>query len=101
MLSSSKIKYDFEAIIWKFDGPGAWFFASVPNELSGEIRDAHKFQEEGWGRLKITAGIGTTTWPTAIWFDSKLGRYLLPVKADVRKKEKVGDGDSRLISLWI
>ena len=33
--------------------------------------------------------IGNSEWKTAIWFDSKKKTYLLPIKAEIRKKEKI------------
>ena len=37
----------------------------------------------------MTAKTGNTQWETAIWFDTKLDTYLLPLKAEIRKKEKI------------
>ncbi|CAL2079465.1 hypothetical protein T190611E02C_10858 [Tenacibaculum sp. 190524A05c] len=45
--------------------------------------------EEGWGRLKATAEILNLQWNTSIWFDTKMETYLLPIKADVRRKTKI------------
>ncbi|MFM8485509.1 MAG: DUF1905 domain-containing protein, partial [Bacteroidota bacterium] len=69
-----------------------WCFLSLPPEMATEIREALKWQEEGWGRLKARARIGSTEWETAIWFDTRLTTYLLPVKADIRKKENLKPG---------
>lgn len=80
------IKYTFIAKVWQYDGPNGWFFVSLPVEMSKEIRDNLKWQEEGWGRLKATAQIENVEWKTAIWFDTKSNTYLLPLKADIRKK---------------
>jgi hypothetical protein len=55
--------------------------------MAAEIREALKWQEEGWGRLKVRARIGSTDWDTAIWFDTRLTTYLLPVKADIRRRK--------------
>ncbi|MDD4087237.1 MAG: DUF1905 domain-containing protein, partial [Bacteroidales bacterium] len=44
--------------------------------------------EEGWGRLKATAEIGKSVWKTAIWFDTKHQTYILPLKAEIRKKRR-------------
>ena len=52
-----------------------------------------KWQEEGWGRMKAKAKIRETLWDTAIWYDTKLGTYILPLKADIRKKEKIEIGN--------
>lgn len=64
---------------------------TVPKTLAARIRKRHASSEEGWGRLKAVARIGKTKWETAIWFDSKAGSYLLPIKASVRKAEVVDE----------
>lgn len=81
--------YSFKAKLWKHDGPSGWFFVSVPIATSKRIRRSHLSSEEGWGRLKTKATIGRTSWQTAVWFDSKRGRYLLPVKKTIREKEGI------------
>ncbi|MEI6140276.1 MAG: DUF1905 domain-containing protein [Mariniphaga sp.] len=97
-----KIEYQFNATIWRYSLPkGSWYFVSLPIEISIEIRDNLKWQEEGWGRLKATAKINRTDWETAIWFDTKMKTYLLPLKADVRRKEKLEIGNNANITIWI
>jgi hypothetical protein len=91
-MKNQKIKYEFIAKPWQHTGPGGWHFASLPKELSKEIRNAFKSEEEGWGRLKAIAKIGKTEWNTAIWFDTKMNTYLLPLKAEIRKKELLETG---------
>lgn len=66
-----------------------WTFVALPEELSIEIRDHFKWLEEGWGRMKVMAKIGNSEWQTAIWFDTKQNTYLLPLKAEIRKKENI------------
>lgn len=96
-----KIKYEFSAKIWQHTGQGGWYFVSLPKELSKEIRKLLKSQEEGWGRLKATAKIGNSEWETAIWFDTKASTYLLPLKAEIRKKEKLEVGKHTMTIIWI
>jgi hypothetical protein len=96
-----KIKYPFTANVWKYFGTNGWYFVSLPIEISTEIREHLKWQEEGWGRMKATAAIGTTQWDTAIWFDSKQNTYLLALKADVRKKEKLEIDSVAEVTIWI
>jgi hypothetical protein len=43
--------------------------------------------------VPVTITLGKTTWKTSIFPDKKLHAYLLPIKADVRKKESVKAGD--------
>jgi hypothetical protein len=87
-----KIKFQFSGVIWKYSGKGAWYFVTIPEELSREIRDTAQWQEEGWGRLKTIAKIKDVEWETSIWFDKKANAYLLPLKADIRKQLKLEDG---------
>ena len=86
---TGRMTYTFVAAVWQHDGPGGWYFVTLPQDLSTEIRRLLRAEEEGWGRLKATAVIGKTEWKTAIWFDSKKAAYLLPLKSDVRKKENI------------
>ena len=43
--------------------------------------------------MKAKAKIRETLWDTASWYDTKLNTYILPLKADIRKKEKIEIGD--------
>ena len=99
--SNGKIKFEFTAKIWLYEGEGGWHFVSLPPELSKEIRDNLKSEEEGWGRLKVTIQIGISEWRTSIWFDTKLSTYLLPLKADIRKKEKLEVDQYIKTTVWI
>lgn len=95
------IRYEFKAKVWKYKSAAGWHFVSMPKDMAEEIRQNLKWQEEGWGRLKATASIGDTEWKTAIWFDTKLKTYLLPLKEDIRRKETIKEGDSREIIIWV
>ena len=95
------IKYEFTAKPWQYTGPGGWYFVSFPNELAKEIRNALKSEEEGWGRLAATAKIGNSEWKTAIWFDTKLNTYLLPLKAEIGKKENLEIDKNLEAVVWI
>lgn len=74
---------------------------SLPETLSVEIRNQFKREEEGWGRLKATAKIGNTEWKTAIWYDTKKSTYILPLKAEIRKKENLEVGKTIKAIVWI
>lgn len=85
-MHTPRITYRFEASPWKYEGPNGWYFVSLPKEVSSEIRENFKSFEEGWGRLTVHARISGQEWKTAIWFDTKQNTYLLPLKAEIRKK---------------
>jgi len=86
------IAYQFSAVVWQYSQTGGWYFVSLPSDLATEIRELFKTQEEGWGRMKAKAKIRESLWDTAIWYDTKLGTYILPLKAEIRKKEKIEVG---------
>ena len=96
-----KIKYEFSAKIWQHSSPNGWHFVSLPTDMAEEIRENLKWQEEGWGRLKATAKIGSSEWETAIWFDTKHKTYLLPLKAEIRKKENIKKQNEIQTIVWI
>ncbi len=97
----AKIRYDFSAKIWQHNSSGGWFFVSLPPDISKEIRENLQWQEEGWGRMKATATIEKIEWDTAIWYDKKLNTYLLPIKADIRKKTNLKGNEAISISISI
>ncbi|WP_200799145.1 DUF1905 domain-containing protein [Tenacibaculum agarivorans] len=98
---NGKITYEFSSILWKHSSSGGWHFVSLPKDISKEIRTHHQWLEEGWGRMKTTAKINGFAWETSIWFDTKLDTYLLPVKAEIRKKAKLAIGQDIKISITI
>ncbi|SCX80307.1 DUF1905 domain-containing protein [Flavobacterium caeni] len=94
-----KLTYAFAGPLWRH-GSG-WQFISVPAQMSAEIRRLLQNEEEGWGRLKAVAQIGDTSWKTAIWFDTKQQTYLLPVKKEIREKNKIENGQTVSVSLFL
>jgi hypothetical protein len=100
-IAKGKLMYEFKAKVWQHSATGGWFFVSVPDQVAIEIRSQIKWQEEGWGRLKARAKTKNTEWETALWFDTKLKTYLLPIKSTVRKKEGILTNDVLLITIWV
>lgn len=98
MISKSSVSakknevFQFEGKLWRSGSSGGWCFVTIPKTTGKKIRTIYQTSEEGWGRLKAIATIGRSTWTTAIWFDTKAGSYLLPVKAVIRNKEKLALG---------
>lgn len=97
----SKIKHQFTTDLWKDSQDGGWYFVTLPANHSEEIRNHLQWQEEGWGRMKAAAIIQDVEWDTAIWFDTKSKRYLLPVKAVIRKKLSLKEGDKVAVTILI
>lgn len=103
-MDNKGINYEFSSSVYYYSSSPqmtGWKMVSLPKNLSSAIREAFKSLEEGWGRLKVTAKIGQTEWQTAIWFDTKQDTYLLPLKAVVRKKEKITEESMVTVNIWI
>lgn len=103
-MKSKGTKFEFSANVYQYStSPDmvGWTMVSLPKEMSIDIRDIFKWAEEGWGRMKVTAKVGNSEWKTAIWFDTKQDTYLLPLKAEIRKKENIISGKDVTIIIWI
>lgn len=84
--------------IWRSESAGRWYFLTVPDEQSQEIR-AHAFgTPRGFGSVRVQATIGQVVWRTSV-FPLNSGGYLLPVKAEVRQKAGIAAGDEVTVSL--
>lgn len=80
--------------VWRYEGQGAWHFVYVPKDLSQRIKDAARNKKKiGFHFVKIKATIGKTSWQTTL-FPTKDGPYLIAIKADVRHKENIAEGDT-------
>lgn len=88
------LEFTFSGKIWMYQGKSAWFFVTLPKDESEQIKFFNNHKRRGWGSVRVKATIGETSWSTSIFPDSKAGAYLLPVKSDIRKKEKIAAGDS-------
>ena len=87
--------------IWKgSDAAGRWYFITVPEERSDEIR-AHAFgNPRGFRSVKVEARIDDVIWRTSV-FPLNAGGYLWPVKAEVRRKANLGAGDEVTVELQL
>ncbi len=91
-----------KAKVWLYPGEtAAWHFASIPKTVSEKMKKHFGTSAKGWGSLPVDAKIGKTTWRTSIFPDKRSGTYLLPLKAEIRKKEEIFDGDTIRLSLSI
>ena len=85
------IEGEFEAVVRRWSGEAAWYFATLPVDLADEIRA--QVEPVGFGSVRVIATIGGTTWWTSVFPDKQSGSYVLPVKSAVRKAERIVDDD--------
>ena len=86
-----------ELIYWR--GPAPFHFIRVPEAECELIRDAAGFVSYGWGMIPVTARIGGVSWRTSMW--PRDGGYLLPVKAEVRRRMDLQLNDAAVVELHI
>jgi uncharacterized protein DUF1905 len=86
--------------IWKGEAAGRWYFITVPEEQSLEIHAQAFGTPRGFGSVRVEARIGDVSWRTSV-FPLNNGGYLLPVKAEVRRKADLAAGDEVTVSLYL
>lgn len=89
----------FSGEVWFWKGPAPWHFITVPQEKCDALAATSAQVSYGWGMIPVAAQIGETEWKTSLF--PKDGRYLVPVKAWVRKAEGLDVGDLVTVRLAI
>ena len=90
---------EFEGVIWYWRGPSPFYFVTIPEEHSRDIKDISSLVTYGWGVIPVEVQIGKTEWKTSLFPKDNL--YLVPIKANVRKAEKVEEGDEVTLRVHI
>lgn len=71
--------------------PASWYFVETDKTLATTIRASAKVVK-GFGSIPVQVKVGETMWRTS-FFPTKQKTYLLAVKAAVRQKEDLREGD--------
>lgn len=95
------MKYAQKAKVWLYPGAAAWHFITIPKNTSEKIRKKYAARTRGWGSLRVRVSLGESEWDTSIFPDKKSGTFLLPLKASIRKKEEVLEGETVSFTLAI
>ena len=90
---------EFRGEIWFWKGPAPWHFVTVPEAECAALEESSPRVSYGWGMIPVTATIGRTSWTTSLW--PKDGRYIVPVKASVRKAERLELGNVVTVRLSV
>jgi hypothetical protein len=89
------IEFLGKIFIWR--GPAPWFFVTVPEQPSHDLKAISSLVTYGWGVIPVHVRIGSTEYTTSLF--PKDGRYLVPIKASVRKAESLQEGD--MVTVWL
>lgn len=88
---------EFTGEMFSWRGPAPHFFVTVPDDLCTALKDASKLVTYGWGMIPVTVGIGGAEYDTSLF--PKGGGYLVPIRAEVRQSEALGEGQSVTVRL--
>jgi hypothetical protein len=93
------VSFDAELWIWDARRADSWTFVTLPADVSEEIRELTADQRRGFGSVRVRVTVGARTWRTSIFPDSARGAYVLPVKREVRRAEKLEAGDVATVTV--
>ena len=93
-----RMDLEFSGDIWYWRGPAPWYFVTVPEPECVTLR-TWSYASYGWGMIPVVARIGDTAWETSLW--PKDGRYVVPVKAHVRRAEELDEGITVAVRLAV
>jgi hypothetical protein len=80
------VEFEFAAPVIEWRGPAPFYYADIPVEDSDDVKEAAKGLEY-WGQVPVVVRVGDTDFTTALF--PKDGRYLLPLRTDVRRAEGI------------
>ena len=88
-----------KSTLWRWDGDRvSWHFITISAEESAEVRAHSLINRGGFGSVRVEASVNDVTWRTSV-FPQRSGGYLLPVKAEVRRKADIGLDDAVTVEL--
>lgn len=77
----------------------AWHFVTIDGDVADAIRAASPGRSAAWGSVYVHVTIGTTRWQTSVFPSKEVKGFLLPIKASVRKAERLVEGDMVTLEL--
>ena len=85
------MRLTFSGPVYEWRGPAPHHFVDVPLAEAGMLAAVSEMVTYGWGMIPVTVTLGATEFTTSLW--PKDGGYIVPLKAEVRRREKVELGD--------
>jgi hypothetical protein len=94
-------RYRLKGKVWLWPGEvAAWHFVHLEKKLAGQLKEKYG-RQNAWSSIRVKVGIGRTTWQTSIFWDTRSGTYLLPLKAQVRRAEGIIADDEIIFTLEV
>lgn len=99
-----ELNFTFTAPLWIYLGKGTWHFITLPVEYAEQVKfftspAATGHKRRGWGAVRVSVSIGEIKWETSMFPSKSANSYVLPIKAAIRKKAKIFEGDDVSVTL--
>lgn len=91
------MRLEFRGELWYWRGPAPHHFVTVPEEHCSALKGVAGLVTYGWGMIPVGVRVGKTEWKTSLF--PKDGRYIVPIKASVRRAEHLEAGDTVTVRL--
>lgn len=101
-----ELNFTFTTPLWIYHGKGTWHFITLPIDLAEQVKfftspAATGQKRRGWGAVRVSVSIGEVQWETSMFPSKSAKSYILPIKAAIRKKTKIFEGDDVPLTLNI
>jgi hypothetical protein len=85
--------YEMTVEVWRSDEPGDRYFVTLPDDVAEDVRAKCGGSHQAIGSLPVSAALGQSIWSTSLYADAG-SSYVLPIRPDVRRRERVRDGQT-------
>ena len=96
---NGSMELDVTGDVWEWRGPAPYYFVTVPEDESAQIKQVAAGVTYGWGMVPVRGRVGETDFETSLW--PKDGRYVVPLKDTVRDAEGIEEGDVVTVRLTV
>ena len=84
--------FEFSAELWRYTGKAAWYFVTLPHDVADDIDEITADTRRGFGSVRVEVTVGSSTWNTSVFPDTKSESFVLPMKQAVRVAESLDVG---------
>lgn len=97
--SLADVDTTFSAELFEWRGPAPFYWLALSQDACDYVRAEAREATYGWGAIPVRVRIGGTEWETSLL--PRDGGYVLPVKTQVRRQERFGDGDTVTVAMTV
>lgn len=81
--------YEVSVEVWRSEGPPDRHFVTLPDDVARDVRARFGGSGQAVGSLPVSVKIGRSIWSTSLYADTGSGSYVIPIKDDARRRERL------------